>query len=68
MLEKLNGRNLVASYYDNGLYELEFNVDGLNVMVSYITVDGEVDEFYWDKEENIRKVVDNADDNDFSYV
>lgn len=68
MLEKLNGRNLVASYYGNGLYELEFNVDGLNVMVSYITVDGEVDEFYWDKEENIRKAVDNADDNDFAYV
>lgn len=66
MKEKLTVENLMASYYDNGFHELEFDVDGKTVFVRNIKIEDDVDldEFYWDEAENVDKAVAEADDED----
>lgn len=64
MKNKLTVENLNASYYDNGLHELEFKLDGKTVFVRNIKLDEEPDEFYWDDEENVSKAVEAASEED----
>ena len=62
--EKLTVENLMASHYDNGLHTLEFYLDGTKVFVNNISADVNGDEFYWDDADNVRKAVDEADEDD----
>lgn len=68
MKNKLSSDNLLNTYYDNGMYELSFEVDGEEVIVSNIKSEDHpkawVDEWYFDDDEIIEKIIKNADEND----
>lgn len=68
MKKQLTVENLYFSHYDNGLHELEFKVGGQTVFVRNIDVDVNEDEFYWDDEENVKKAVEAADEDDIEIV
>lgn len=68
MKNKLTVENLIASHYDNGFHELDFKVGDQTVFVRNIDVDIDDDEFYWDDEENVKKAVTEASDDDIEIV
>lgn len=66
--DKLTVNNLYFSHYEDGLHILEFEVDGKKVFVKNIDADVDGDEDYWDDEENVKKAVDEADEEDIEIV
>lgn len=68
MKNKLNSNNLINTYYDNGLYELEFYVDGKKIFIRNIREedyqDAKNDEWYFDDDEIIKEIIENANDED----
>jgi len=66
--DKLTVNNLYFSHYEDGLHILEFEVDGKKVFVKNIDVDVDGDEDYWDDAENVRKAVEEADEDDIVEV
>lgn len=68
MKKELTVNNLYFSHYEDGLHILEFEVDGKKVFVRNIDVDVDGDEDYWDDEENVKKAVEEADEEDIEIV
>ena len=68
MKNKLNSNNLISTYYENGLYELEFYVDDKEVIITNIKADEHpnawTDEWYFDNNNVIEEILRNADDKD----
>ena len=68
MKNKLNSNNLINTYYDNGLYELEFYVDGKKIFIRNIREedyqDAKNDEWYFDDDEIIKEIIENANGED----
>ena len=64
MKNELTVNNLVASYYDNGLHELEFDINGTTVFVRNIKANVNGNEHYWDDTINVKRVVNDANDDD----
>lgn len=52
MKDLLNINNLIASYYDQaaGLSDLEFNIDGVTVLLKNVPTPGGAGEYYFDDE------------------
>lgn len=61
----LTTKNLMASYYDNGDHTLEFELDGKTVFLTVRGLGPVDDEYYWDDEENLKKALGEADEEDF---
>lgn len=68
MKNKLNSSNLINTYYDNGIYDLEFYKDDKKILVRNIIADDHPDavfgEYYFDDDEVIREIIRDADDED----
>ena len=68
MKNKLNRKNLMTTYYDNGIYELEFDVEGKEVIVTNIKEKDHPnawnDEWYFDNEDVLKEIIRNANDED----
>lgn len=68
MKNKLNSNNLINTYYDNGLYELEFYVDGKKIFIRNIREedyqDAKNDEWYFDDDYVLKEIIENANDED----
>ena len=68
MKNKLNSNNLINTYYNNGLYELEFYVDGKKIFIRNIREedyqDAKNDEWYFDDDEIIKEIIENANGED----
>ena len=68
MKNKLNSTNLMNTYYDNGIYELEFDVDGKEVFIRNIKEKDHPnawsDEWYFDNEDVLKEIIRNANDED----
>lgn len=62
--EKLTIENLYFSHYDNGLYTLEFEIDGKKIFVNNVSAPASDNQFYWDDAENVKKAVKEASEND----
>ena len=72
MMNQLSVNNLMQTYYDNGIYELEFHVDGKKYIVTNILEkhhpDAWEDEWYFENEEVLKEILINADDEDIKEV
>ena len=68
MKNKLNSNNLMNAYYDDGIYELKFNVDNKNVFVRNIKEQDNpnawTDEWYFDNDDVLEEIIKNVDDED----
>lgn len=69
---KLSSDNLINAYYDNGMYELEFDVDRQQIIIANIKSEDHpnawVDEWYFDDDEIIEEIVKNAEENDIQIL
>ena len=72
MKNKLNKNNLMTTYYDNGIYELEFHIDDKKVIITNIFEsfhpDAWADEWYFENEDVLKDIIENATDNDLKIV
>lgn len=72
MKNKLNVSNLMQVYYDNGFYELEFEVDGEQIIITNVKEehhpDAWEDEWYFENEEVLKEILINANDEDIKEV
>lgn len=68
MKNKLNASKLINTYYDNGLYELLFDVEGKEVFVRNIRKEDHPnandDEWYFDDDDVLKEIIENIDDED----
>lgn len=61
---------LESSHFDvySQTHELIFDLGGSQYLVKNIQVDGDVDEFYWDEEVNVKRAVEQADESDIELL
>lgn len=68
MKNKLNSNNLISTYYENGLYELEFYVDDKEIFIKNIKEQDHPnawnDEWYFDNDDVLEEIIENANDED----
>lgn len=67
-MKKLHSNNLTNTYYDNGIYELEFDVEGKEVFIRNIREkdhpNAGSDEWYFNNDDVIEEILRNANDKD----
>lgn len=61
---------LESSHFDvhSKTHELIFDLGGSQYLVKNIQVDGDVDEFHWDEEVNVKRAVEQADESDIELL
>ena len=64
MKKNLTVKNLMASHFDNGDHILEFDANGKKVFLTVHGLGPVDDEYYWDDEENLKKAVEEAKEED----
>ena len=71
MKDRLAVNNLVATHWDSAsdTYQLDFRLTNLDGVILLVTISnaeamGDVDEFYWDNDENVNRVISMADADD----
>ena len=71
MKDRLSVNNLVATHWDStsDTYQLDFRLTNLDGMILLVTISnakamGDVDEFYWDNDENVNRAISMADADD----
>lgn len=72
MINKLSVNNLMNTYYDNGIYELQFLVDGMEVVIINIKEKDHPnawnDQWYFENDEVIEEILRFSNDEDIIIV
>ena len=63
--EELKFEDLMFTYSNgNGTMDLEFQTEKWSYILRNVPVPNDIDEFYWDNEENVKNAIEAADESD----
>lgn len=65
MKENLKFEDLMFTYSNgDGTMDLEFQTEEHSYILRNVPVPNDIDEFYWDNEENVKNAIEAADESD----